>query len=279
MKKNDTHTRFIRYRSAIDREIEKLKPFSASPILGKAMEQALFPGGKRMRPILSLAAGEPYAMDWDALLPVAASVELLHTASLILDDLPAMDNAELRQGAPALHLAFSPGTTILCGHGLVALALHIPTRTNLPDSACRNICRELALCIGPHGMAAGQAEDLLGISKNHHDALQVAAYKTGYLFGAAAYCGAIAGGADDTSAKRLREFGRHLGTAFQIADDFHDMEKEDRQNCCVNTVAVLDEEMAGKAFELHLDKAGQAIAGLARNRELLCIMDWVREYV
>src|SRR3989339_895606 len=120
--KTELGVKLLPLRAVIDRKLESFRPFSSARTLENAIEYALFPGGKRLRPILALAAGEVFGERTDGLLTVAASVEILHVASLIFDDLPIMDNAPERRGKPTLHRAFTPDLAVLCGHSLVSHA-------------------------------------------------------------------------------------------------------------------------------------------------------------
>lgn len=269
---------FLECREAINRTLESLRPFSAAPTLENAFEAALFPGGKRLRPILALACGEVFGKQTDALLAVAASVELLHTASLILDDLPAMDNADARRSRPSLHRVYTPHLAILAAHGMVSQALHLPTQAEISDAACRRIVAELSRCVGPHGMAAGQANDLEGHDVTDN-ALKVAAWKTGYLFRSAAYCGAVAGCAPEKSAAKLADCGLHLGIAYQIADDLQDSAGEDDPQRSVNAAALMGRENAIDAFRDEIGKARTLAAKVASDGMLQDFIGMMESHV
>jgi len=271
---------FLECREAVNRKLESLRPFSAAPTLENAFELALFPGGKRLRPIMALACGELFGKRTDALLTVAVAVELLHTASLVFDDLPVMDNADARRGKPTLHKLYTPHLAVLCGHGMVSQALHLPTQSELSDSACRKIIAELSSCIGPHGMAAGQADDLDGtVIDNDYDALLVAEWKTGHLFRAAAYCGAVAGGAPDKAALLLAECGLHLGIAYQIADDLQDHETEDNPRRSVNVALLLGRDGAKQAFHKEISQARKLAGKAAADGAIMDFVEIMESYV
>ena len=271
-------THLPRYRQAVNAELSKIRPWSTAPTLEGAMEYVLLPGGKRLRSILTLLAGASFGERSDSLLKPAAAIELLHSASLVFDDLPAMDNARQRRGKPTLHARYTPDLAVLCGHSMVSLALHLPSQTDLSDRAVRCIVAELAFCIGPRGMAAGQADDLLGQdSVDAGDACRVAACKTGHLFRAAAYCGAIANGAGDAQAEILRNFGMLLGTSYQIADDFQDYEKEDDPRYSTNVVTSVGKQAAIRALHRHLEQARQVLDGIPRKGPLLGYANLIQE--
>lgn len=272
--------KLLEYRAAIHAKLEALRPFSAASTLENAFEFALFPGGKRYRPILALACGELFAKRNNGMLVIAASIELLHTASVVLDDLPAMDNACSRRGKPSLHKLYTPHLAVLCGHGMVSQALYLPTQADIPDLACRRIVAELSRCIGPHGMAAGQADDLAGIETAvHGDALRVAAWKTGFLFAAAGYCGAIAGGASEEEAQTLRAMGMHLGVAYQIADDLQDAKVEDDPTRSVNVAVLLGEKGARDALAREMAKANSLLRQAGKSAILTRLIEAIGAHV
>ena len=272
--------KLLPWREAVNLRLAAFQPWSSSPILNKVISHAVEDGGKRLRSILTLAVGEVFSPRIPALLDAAASVELLHIASILLDDHPSMDNAPKRRGKPALHQTFSPDMAVLTAHSLVSLALHLPTQTVIADDRCRMIIAELTLCIGPKGMASGQAYDLNGDTESDYPTvMRVAADKTGLLFAAAAYVGAIAGGADDDRAAALRECGLHLGIAYQIADDLTDMVAEDRAGRCVNVAAALGTEAAKEEFYSQIETARRHAEQVAKSETLHHLIELVNAYV
>ncbi len=279
MKKN-LLDKLLPWREAVNLRLAELQPWSSSPVLDRVISHAVENGGKRLRGILTLAAGEVFGPRIPALLDVAASVELLHIASLLLDDHPSMDNASKRRGKPALHRTFSPDMAVLTAHSLVSLALHLPTQTAIADDRCRIIIAELTRCIGPYGMASGQARDLNGCTEGgHQDIIRVATDKTGLLFAAAACVGAIAGGADDNQQAALREYGMHLGTAYQIADDLTDMIDEDHPGRCVNVAVALGTEAAKTEFRIQVEMARHRAEQVARSETLNDLIELVNAHV
>jgi geranylgeranyl pyrophosphate synthase len=197
--------------------------------LRAAMRHAVLGAGKRLRPALVLGAAEA-AGAADAiprLVPAACAVELLHTYSLIHDDLPAMDDAELRRGRPACHRVFGEATAILAGDALQALAFEVLSRPLPGVPAERQIAAVAALAraAGPAGMCGGQALDLAAARTPPDDAglWRLQAMKTGALLQAAVLIGAELGGATPEGRQALAAYGLHLGRAFQIVDDILDV--------------------------------------------------------
>jgi farnesyl diphosphate synthase len=202
----------------------------APSTLFAAMRYATLGGGKRMRPLLVYAAGSALGVELDALDAPAAAVEMIHAYSLIHDDLPAMDNDELRRGKPTCHIAFGEAIAILAGDALQAMAFEVLGRAvPLSESAKSRMVMRLALACGPLGMAGGQAIDLASVG---HTLDVVAldrmhAHKTGALISAAVMLGADAALCTEPSTlAALENYGRDFGLAFQIHDDILDVEGE-----------------------------------------------------
>lgn len=195
-----------------------------------AMQYSLFAGGKRVRPILCLAAAETLGASPKPLLPLACALECIHTYSLIHDDLPAMDNDDLRRGMPTNHKKFGEAAAILAGDGLLSYAFELLTlpelTATLSPAAQLRIVHLVAKAIGPMGMVGGQALDLDAEGKAiPFEALQrIHRCKTGALITAAVQAGAIGGHADPQQFAALTSFGEHLGLAFQIVDDLLNVE-------------------------------------------------------
>ena len=226
-------------RAQID---EALTRFLPSPpvfprVLYDAMRYSLDAGGKRLRPILTLAAAEAVAQPSstaaraiELALPAACAVELIHTYSLIHDDLPAMDDDSLRRGRPTNHVVYGEGMAILAGDGLLTEAFALlSVEPRDPDLASRKIraIQAIASAAGASGMVGGQAIDLLAVGSpalDEHSLQDMHARKTGALIRAAAVAGAIMGGGGNDAIAAVDEYGRHLGLAFQIVDDILDVE-------------------------------------------------------
>jgi geranylgeranyl diphosphate synthase, type II len=226
-------------RARID---EALKQFLPTPpeyprSVYEAMRYSLDAGGKRLRPILTLAAAETVAGTSasaeaviDLALPAACAVELIHTYSLIHDDLPAMDDDSLRRGRPTNHVVHGEGMAILAGDGLLTEAFSLlSSEPRDPNLAARQIhtIQTIADAAGARGMVGGQAIDLQAVGSttlDEHSLQDMHARKTGALIRAAAVAGAIMGGGSDDQIRAVGEYGRHLGLAFQIVDDILDVE-------------------------------------------------------
>jgi geranylgeranyl diphosphate synthase type II len=198
-----------------------LPPASTRPaVLHKAMAYSVLAGGKRFRPILALAAARACGRPDESALAAGAAVELLHTYTLIHDDLPCMDDDALRRGKPTCHVVFGEANALLAGDALQTLAFEWLAR--LPASASpARLVAELARAAGSQGVIGGQVEDLLaeGCRPSAGRLRYIHVHKTAVLIEAAARLGAIAGGAPEPQIRRLGRYGRALGLAFQIADD------------------------------------------------------------
>ncbi|MFH1037435.1 MAG: farnesyl diphosphate synthase [PVC group bacterium] len=198
-------------------------------ILRQAMRYGLLGGGKRIRPILCLAACRTAGGEEKGALAAACALEMIHAYSLIHDDLPAMDDDDLRRGRPTLHRAFNEGTAILTGDALLTLAFEVIARDgHLSDRQARRIVTELASGAGDRGMVGGQQADLAAEGRRvDGGALKyIHTRKTGALLTASVLCGAIAGGAGPKQLDRFKGFGKAIGLAFQIRDDLLDVEGE-----------------------------------------------------
>lgn len=203
---------------------------SYPPTLYRSIHYSLFAGGKRIRPILSIAAAGAVGGTIEAAIPVAVAVEMIHTYSLIHDDLPAMDNDDLRRGKPTNHRVFGEATAILTGDALLTLAFTILSgdtlRDHIPPEKALQIIHEIGLCSGPYGMVGGQQLDMESGGKKTDVKLleQMHMKKTGALIRAAVRGGGIAGGATETQLLALTDYAEKVGLAFQIADDILDVE-------------------------------------------------------
>ncbi|MCR4266595.1 polyprenyl synthetase family protein [Nitratireductor sp. ZSWI3] len=200
----------------------------ARPVrLLEAMRHGVLNGGKRLRPFLVLESAALFDASGEAALRVAAALECVHCYSLVHDDLPAMDDDDLRRGQPTVHRAFDEATAILAGDGLLTYAFDIigDAQTALPAEARLALMTRLARAAGIGGMAGGQALDLQaeGQSLAEDDILRLQAMKTGALIRYACEAGAIIGGAAEADRERLGEFGAAIGLAFQLADDLLDL--------------------------------------------------------
>ncbi|MBK7950332.1 MAG: polyprenyl synthetase family protein [Deltaproteobacteria bacterium] len=239
--------------AAIEARFERASDRVPAPLSG-AMRHLLFPGGKRLRPVFALAAAEAVGGRARAALPLAVAVELIHTYSLVHDDLPCMDDDDWRRGRPTVHVAFDEATAVLAGDALQSEAFAVlaedPVAAADPARMLFVVGR-LARAIGAEGLVGGQQDDLAfeavkSAGKGGADHVRLASIherKTAALFQAAIVGGAALGGANDDERGRLEAFARDVGVAFQIADD------------------LLDADSAEAASILRLQGQGDARAG------------------
>lgn len=220
---------YLRRQAArVEAEFDRLFPadWVIPDRLREAMRYSLDAGGKRMRPILALAAAEAFGADSAAALPAACAVELVHTYSLIHDDLPAMDNDDFRRGKPTNHRVFGEAMAILAGDGLLTHAFHlIAASDKLPAGRALTIVRELSEYAGPRGMVGGQAADMLGEQgiTGLAELDYIHLHKTSDLIVFSLRAGAHAAEADEAGLEAVSRFGRCIGLAFQIRDDVLDV--------------------------------------------------------
>ncbi|HEY8203589.1 MAG TPA: farnesyl diphosphate synthase [Pyrinomonadaceae bacterium] len=220
---------FASTRLLIDAELDRLIPKETEEPdrLHSAIRWSLFAGGKRFRPALVLATGQTFGAQEEKLLRTACAFEMIHTYSLIHDDLPSMDDDDLRRGRPTCHVKFDEATAILAGDALQSLAFRTMAEDEALSAQVRiQLISELSRAAGtPSGMVAGQALDLAAESREvdseeleriHHE-------KTGALISAAARCGAIIGGANEAELAAVTDYGINLGLLFQITDDLLDV--------------------------------------------------------
>ena len=194
--------------------------------LAKAMNYSLMAGGKRLRPILMMAAADAVGADGEKFVHIASSIEMIHTYSLIHDDLPAMDNDDYRRGRLTNHKVFGEGVAVLAGDALLTMAFEVVAEDEAVSVEKRlRIVQEMSHAAGPEGMVGGQVIDLE--SEGKHISMDVLrrmhAAKTGALFCAAIRSGAILGGADEAQLEALTHYARQFGLAFQITDDILDV--------------------------------------------------------
>ncbi|MBI3669647.1 MAG: polyprenyl synthetase family protein [Acidobacteria bacterium] len=198
------------------------------PPIHRAMRYSVFAGGKRIRPILCLEAARIFAEDPKPALPVACALEFIHTYSLIHDDLPALDNDDLRRGKPTCHKKFGEATAILAGDALLTLAFERLAAAPVEPARRVAIIREVAAAAGTvNGMVGGQVADLEAEGKAIAPEMleYIHKSKTAALIRASLVAGALFGGASEADVERLRRFGQNIGWAFQVVDDILDVEE------------------------------------------------------
>jgi len=205
------------------------------PQVYQAMSYSLFAGGKRLRPILALAAAEAVGGRIADALPLACALELIHTYSLIHDDLPSMDDDDLRRGKPTSHIVFGEALAILAGDALLTEAFHLLTRPDLmrdvsPGRLLRAI-NQVAKAAGSYGMIGGQVMDIASEGKEIEPHLleYIHSHKTGALIAASVCAGAIIGGASPSQRRALNDYGEKMGLAFQVIDDLLDVRGEEKK--------------------------------------------------
>ncbi len=213
-------------RELVNRDIERRFPENeATPRLYTAMAYSLKAGGKRIRPALCLAASEAVGMVDEDVVAAATALEMVHTYSLIHDDLPAMDDDALRRGLPTCHVAFDEATAILTGDALLTLAFDILADTALASdkgpAVWMQVIRGLALAAGPQGMIEGQMRDIASENRflSKEALKRMHALKTGAMIVGAVETGALLGGGNQTQVNHLRAYAEHIGLAFQVMDD------------------------------------------------------------
>jgi geranylgeranyl diphosphate synthase, type II len=215
----------------IDAELQRLVPeeTAAPATIHRAMRYSLMAGGKRIRPVLCIAAANTLAESVDDIASAACSLEFIHTYSLIHDDLPALDNDDFRRGKPTCHKVFGEAMAILTGDSLLTIAFQVLAELPHVDAARKvRMIAELATASGTvGGMIGGQVADIEGERKPPTPELldSIHRAKTGALLRASVRIGAICAGGRDADVARLSEFGEHVGLAFQIVDDILDVEE------------------------------------------------------
>jgi geranylgeranyl diphosphate synthase, type II len=281
-----TFSEYLKQRQqAVDCELDRLVPSETAPpqTIHRAMRYSLFAGGKRIRPILCLEASRAVADSAPGVERAACALEMVHTYSLIHDDLPALDNDDLRRGRPTCHKQFGEAMAILAGDALLTLAFQV--LGSAEQAAGASLVRELAEASGTvGGMIGGQVADLEGEGQAPTAELLETIHraKTGALLRASVRMGAICAGADSGQLAALTCYGQHVGLAFQIVDDILDVEQpsealgktagKDAQQQKITFPAVYGLEESRRMAEAQRQGAHRALAGFreraGRLREL-----------
>jgi farnesyl diphosphate synthase len=258
----------------VEQALEAWVPEAAPAGLGEAMRYAVLGAGKRLRPLLVLAAADAAAGQREAAMRAACAVELIHAYSLAHDDMPCMDNDVLRRGKPTLHVQYGEAQAMLAGDAMQALAFDVLTPDDGVEPALQaRLCRLLARASGYDGMAGGQAIDLASIGKPLDEVAlrDMHRRKTGVLLQASVLMGAACGELTPAAWASLSRYGAAIGLAFQVVDDILDVTQDsdvlgktagkDQDNNKPTYVSVLGLEPA-RAYALRLrDEAHQALAG------------------
>ena len=215
---------------AVEQALEQWLPAHAPAGLGQAMRYAALDGGKRLRPLLVLAACESVNGQQAAAMRAACAVELIHAYSLVHDDMPCMDNDVLRRGKPTVHVKFGEAAALLTGDALQTLAFELltPQDCSMTDAMQARLCGLLARASGEAGMAGGQAIDLASVGKALDEATlrQMHELKTGALLTASVMMGAACGNCSSVQSQALLSYGQAIGLAFQVVDDILDVTQD-----------------------------------------------------
>ncbi len=256
----------------VNRVLEEWVPEAGDPpaALHGAMRHLLFPGGKRLRPALAYAACEAVGADVRVGDPAAAAVELIHTYSLVHDDLPCMDDDALRRGRPTVHVVYGESTAVLAGDALQALAFEGLARSvdAVDPTILLGVTRDVAWAASSRGLVGGQVDDLdfqPGGSDEAGRVESVHRRKSAALIAAAITSGARLGGAGTAQVDELGKFGEEVGIAFQIADDVLDREDEEP----ASLVRVLGEAVARDRAEALLENALARLASMGPEADAL----------
>jgi farnesyl diphosphate synthase len=211
----------------VEEALERWMPLSAPAGLGEAMRYAVLGGGKRLRPLLTLAACESLDGHTDAAMRAACALELIHAYSLVHDDMPCMDNDVLRRGKPTVHVKFGEATALLTGDALQAMAFELltPLDGSVPEGIQAKLCALLARAAGESGMAGGQAIDLASVGQalDEVQLKKMHELKTGALLQASVMMGAACGTATPLQFQALKTYSHAIGLAFQVVDDILDV--------------------------------------------------------
>jgi geranylgeranyl diphosphate synthase, type II len=226
-----SHPAFMEsYRVLIEEHLDGLLPSEDTPPVSihKAMRYSVLQGGKRIRPALCLEAAHLFTEKLEPVVPVACGIEFIHCYSLIHDDLPALDNDDLRRGRPTCHRVFGVAHAILAGDALLTLAFQALAQAPIDPARRVRILSEVAVAAGTvGGMVGGQVADIEAEDKALDGATleYIHRSKTAALICAAAVAGAIGGGGTDADVERIRRYGQNIGWAFQVVDDILDVEQ------------------------------------------------------
>ena len=260
-------------RTLVEDALVSAVPIAFPETLYESMRYSLMAGGKRLRPILCLAAGEMLGGTAEQLMPTACALEMIHTMSLIHDDLPAMDNDDFRRGKPTNHKVYGDDIAILAGDALLAYSYEIVAeRTqNVDPVRVLNVVGRLGRAVAAEGLVGGQVVDLQSEGKQVTlETLEfIHAHKTGALLEVSVVSGAILAGADDETVARLTEYSRDIGLAFQVVDDILDVTATSEQLGKTAGKDLLAEKATYPSL-LGLDGARQKAADLiAHAKEIL----------
>jgi farnesyl diphosphate synthase len=292
MKTDDFSHWVLDRQQDVERALERWVSDESPAGLGAVMRYAVLDGGKRLRPLLVMAAAEAVSGDTAAALRAAVAVELIHAYSLVHDDMPCMDNDVLRRGKPTVHVKYGEAQAMLAGDAMQALAFEVLTPdAGLSPQLMSTLVRLLARASGHDGMAGGQAIDLASVGRklDEHSLRDMHRRKTGVLLQASVMMGAACGPADAAALSALSEYGAAVGLAFQVVDDVLDVTQDsevlgktagkDVDQNKPTFVSLLGLEAAQKYAHDLRDQAHAALArsGLGQAAYLACLADKIVE--
>jgi geranylgeranyl diphosphate synthase, type II len=274
-----------KYRSVLEEEMRrKIQILHAPAVIKDAMQYSLEAGGKRIRPLLTFATIAAFKKDPSIGLDAAVSIEMIHTYSLIHDDLPSMDDDDLRRGKPTNHKVFGEAMAILAGDSLLTYSFQIISETDsaiVSNAKKLEMIRELSKAAGAEGMVGGQVADIDAEGRNLElkELEYIHIHKTGKLLAFSVLAGAILSDADDKTKEYLAQFAHHLGIAFQIQDDILDLEGDQEligkpvgsdENKNKSTYpALLSIEGARKALQSHITEAKRNLVASKLDTKIL----------
>lgn len=281
-------TEYSRLKSSVDAYLAGLFPDSPAPSLAEAMRYSLLAGGKRIRPVLALAFCKACGGDEGKVMNAACALEMLHTYSLIHDDLPCMDDDDLRRGKPTNHVVFGECTATLAGDCLQAEAFKLLLSSGLPADRVVKMASYLATAAGIYGICGGQELDMLGEAKalDENEITQIHSLKTASLLVACAKIGVAAAGGSEKQLTAAEKYAEALGLAFQIRDDILDVTSDtatlgkpvgsDAENEKNTFVTLYGIENCQQLVLENTEKAKSAIKGVFDNPAFL---DWLADYL
>lgn len=285
----DYRAKYEAYRTAVEEYLDGLfreeRPYGK---LQEAMRYSLLAGGKRVRPVLTLAFCDMLGGNWRDAMPVACALELIHTYSLIHDDLPCMDDDDLRRGKPTCHKVYGETIAVLAGDALQPEAFALVANASaLSDRQRVEAVAALAAASGGDGMVAGQVLDLDGNCRSESEVNLLHSLKTGKLLAVAAELGCIAAGCDLAIREKAITYGKHIGLAFQVRDDMLDVigdEDEfgkpigsDREEGKVTYVDLLGLDGCRTLVEQETERALSVVDGFSNNDFLRCFAQQLAE--
>ena len=260
----------------VEAALSEWVPLAAPAGLGEAMRYAVLDGGKRLRPLLTLAAARAVAgaAELPAAMRSACAVELIHAYSLVHDDMPCMDNDVLRRGKPTVHVAYGEAQALLAGDALQALAFELltPEDGSVAPAVQARLCAALARAAGHHGMAGGQAIDLahVGLAMTEAALRDMHRRKTGAMLEVSVHMGALSAGADGPTLACLQRYAQAIGLAFQVVDDILDVTAD---SATLGKTAGKDQANDKPTFVSLLGLAGAQAQAQALLQEALAALD------